>query len=220
MSSLIFYTDENQAIVATDTLATLDKGEPCMFTTKTHILPHLNMMICGTGFGGFLGQWFIEINDRMAVRDIDDLDNYAPRYLNEIWVEWNKKFSVPIDCDCTSTVYHFGFSAHTGLMTTYVYRSTNDFTSNSLGIGSGFKPPCEVPDNWRIPEDFLDLMNQQRAIQMALPENERVYIGGEINVHHLTRDGYAVGKAGRFDDYEETAKAIRNLHFPQDTDAL
>lgn len=34
MSSLIFYTDEAQALIVTDTLAVTDNGEPLSFVSK------------------------------------------------------------------------------------------------------------------------------------------------------------------------------------------
>ena len=64
MSSLIFYTDEKQALVATDTLATYQDGAPSHFTTKAFPLPHLCMIIAGTGSAGFSDSWFHFINTR------------------------------------------------------------------------------------------------------------------------------------------------------------
>lgn len=57
MSSLIFYTDSTQALVATDSLATNSDGEPFMFVTKAGYIPHLRTIIAGTGAGGFANQW-------------------------------------------------------------------------------------------------------------------------------------------------------------------
>jgi hypothetical protein len=68
MSSLIFLTEESQVLVATDTLAVSPDGRPFMFTTKAFILPRLKTIIAGTGLGGFLGRWFVRINDGLVVR--------------------------------------------------------------------------------------------------------------------------------------------------------
>jgi hypothetical protein len=51
MSSLIFFTDSEQALIATDTLAVSPDGQPLKFTTKAFALPHLRMVIAGTGAG-------------------------------------------------------------------------------------------------------------------------------------------------------------------------
>lgn len=52
MSSLIFYTDEAQALIVTDTLAVTDNGEPLSFVSKAGYIPQLRTIIAGTG-----GRW-------------------------------------------------------------------------------------------------------------------------------------------------------------------
>jgi hypothetical protein len=52
MSSLIFHTEQEQAVVATDTLAVSPGGRPFTFTTKAFHVPHPRMLIAGTGCGG------------------------------------------------------------------------------------------------------------------------------------------------------------------------
>ena len=41
--------------------------------------------MAGTGAGGFLGKWFIEVNDPMIVKGIDNLDYHTPQALARIW---------------------------------------------------------------------------------------------------------------------------------------
>ncbi len=57
MSSLIFYTDEAQALIVTDTLAVTDNGEPLSFVSKAGYIPQLRTIIAGTGAGGFSNTW-------------------------------------------------------------------------------------------------------------------------------------------------------------------
>src|ERR1035438_10826177 len=110
MSSIIFQTDENEALVATDTLATLLNGTPYRFTSKVLILPHLRMIMAGTGAAGFLDRWFVIINAEMIVRGIEHLNDHSPRYLNAIWSTYkHESIGIP-DNPTTTTVYHFGFS--------------------------------------------------------------------------------------------------------------
>jgi len=211
VSSLIFYTDENQALVATDTLATSNKipGAPFKFTTKAFIIPHLKMIIAGTGQGGFLGKWFIEVNDRMIVKDIDALDYHAPRNLAAHWNNWIKKFSLPNDA--TSTVYHFGFSEKSQLIHSYVYRSTSNFKSELLPYGLGGKPEYIAPPiPFDLPKDFKAMMNSQRELQLSETKENRVYIGGEIQVIHLTKDGFSSYSLCKFDDYNSDESEIYN----------
>src|SRR6185295_13932269 len=133
MSSLIFHTDESQVFIATDTLATSPGGEPFLFTTKAFVVPHLWMMMAGTGAGGFLGRWFIEVNDRMIVKGIDNLDYHTPQALARIWSAYKQELSIPDSF--TTTVYHSGFSEEEGVIHSYAYRSAYDFQSETLAYG-------------------------------------------------------------------------------------
>lgn len=186
MSSLVFHTDEQQAFVATDTLATSNAGEPFMFTTKAFIVPHLNMLMCGTGMGGFLGRWFIVVNDRMIVKDIDNLDYHAPKNLPLLWRSYVDEFAVPDNL--TTTVYHFGFSSETSAIHSYAYRSSKNFVSERIPYGLGIKPECQVPEDSEFPECVKALMEQQRVIQNSRPKDERIYIGGKIIAHTSDTD--------------------------------
>lgn len=207
MSSLIFYTDEHQVLVATDTLATSPDGEPFKFTTKAFIVPHLRMIVAGTGAGGFLGKWFIHINDGMAVRGIDHLDYHASRSLQLAWERHQKEFSLPDQI--TTTVYHFGFSESTGLIVAFAYRSTDSFRSDRLEpYGLRVKPECQIPLDYELPRDIRQMMEDQRRAQALLPKDKRVFIGGEIEVHHLLADGYRILTLGRFDDYSRDETTI------------
>jgi hypothetical protein len=205
MSSLIFFTDETQALVATDTLATSPDGRPARFTTKAFIVPHLKLIIAGTGAGGFLGRWFIRINDGAVVRGIDHMNYHTPSILASVWPGFKQEFSIP---GITTTVYHFGFSEETGLIRSFAYRSTNDFRSEPIVYGLGRKPECPVPDDYQLPRDVRKMMDDQRIIQASQPKEERLYIGGEIMIHHLYRDGFSVYPLHRFEDYASDETAI------------
>ena len=206
MSSLIFHTDESQVFVATDTLATSPDGRPFKFTTKAFIVPHLKLLIAGTGAGGFLGAWFVHINDGMVVRGIDHLNNHAPRSLSSMWPKYKQWVCLPENV--TATVYHFGFSEMTGLIHAFAYRSTADFRSDPVEYGIGRKPECPLPDNYSFPRDIRKMMDDQRVIQASQPREKRVFIGGEIEVHHLSKDGFRVYTLDRFEDYARNQTAI------------
>ena len=205
MSSLIFQTEESQVLVATDTLATSPDGRPFKFTTKAFIVPHLKLIIAGLGAGGFLGKWFIRINDNLVVQGIDHLDYHTPNVLASIWPGHKQEHSVP---DVTATIYHFGFSEITGLIHSFCYRSINNFRSEQIPYLMGVKPECAVPENCSLPGDLRRMMDDQRAIQASQPKEKRVYIGGEIQVHHLTKDGFQVHTVGRFEDYARDETTI------------
>lgn len=214
MSSLIFHTDQTQVIVATDTLATHPDGRPLKFISKTFIVPHLNLIMSGVGSGAFLGRWFVYMNDSMIVRGIDNLDYHTPRALRMLWQRHREQFTIPDEI--TTTVYHFGFSEVTRLIHSYAYRSTADFTSERLeSFGLRYKPECQPPTPYNLPQDFVTMMNEQRAVQAGKPKDERLYIGGEIEVHYLSTNGFSVFTLHRFPDYEQDETTIfdgcRNL---------
>jgi hypothetical protein len=178
-----------------------------MYTTKTFIVPHLRLIIAGTGVQGFLGRWFVRINDGFIVRGIDNLNYHAPRNLPSIWEGLKKELS--IQDGTMTTVYHFGFSEETGLIHSYAYRSTSNFQSEAIPYGIGVKPECTVPSDCRLPDDLRKMMDQQREIQASSPQGEKkIYIGGEIQVHHLSQEGFCAYTLGRFDDYRENEKSI------------
>ncbi len=206
MSSLIFYTDKEQAFIATDTLATSPEGNPKMFTTKSFIVPHLQMIMSGTGMGGFLGRWFREVNDRMIVRDIENLDYHTPKALISLWREFRNEYSVADGL--TTTVYHFGFSENDDTIHTFAYRSVNNFVSERLPFGVGVKPERKSSDGIQFPTDLKKVMDEQRTIQKTYPKTERVYIGGKIQVHHLTKSGFNVYTCDQFDDFEVDQRSI------------
>lgn len=205
LSSLIFHTDETQAFIATDTLAVASHDKrPVNFTTKAFIVPHLRMIIAGTGVGGFLDEWFVKINGKMVTLGIDNLNEHTPRNLASIWCGQKEKVGYPN----TTTVYHFGFSERTGLIHSYAYRSTTGFASEKLDYGLAHKPDCTVPDDYRLPDDLKVMMDDQRRLQKRAPKAQRIYIGGEIQVHHLTSAGYQVFTHYRFEDYEQDQKIM------------
>jgi hypothetical protein len=206
MSSLIFLTEESQVLVATDTLATSPDGQPFKYTTKAFIVPHLKIIIAGTGTGEFLGRWFVRINE-FVVKGIDNLDYHTPGDLASMWRGFKQEFSLADSF--TTTVYHFGFSEETGLIHSFAYRSTNNFQSEPIEqYGLRVKPECTVLDNCCLPQDIRKMMDDQRAIQASLPKDQRVYIGGEIQIHHLSKDGFQVYTLHRFEDYDRDEKAI------------
>jgi hypothetical protein len=203
LSALIFFTNESEVLVATDTLATSTDGKPFKFTTKAFIVPHLKLLIAGTGIGGFLGRWFVHINDWMIVRGIDELDCHTPQILTAMWQAEEHA--------STTTIYHFGFSEKTGLIQSFAYKSTNDFRSDRLSYGLNVNPECPMPANCCLPRDIRKMMDDQRTMQDSLPKEERrLYIGGEIEVHRLSKDGFHAYTLDQFDDYARDEKAIYN----------
>jgi hypothetical protein len=95
-----------------------------------------------------------------------------------------------------------------GPIHSFAYRSTNDFQSEPIEYGIGVKPECAIPINYRLPQDIKAMMDEQRTIQTSLSKDKRIYVGGEIQVYHLSREGCYVCTLDRFEDYDRDEKAI------------
>lgn len=206
MSSLVFHTQPDMAIVATDTLAVHESGAPSHFTTKAVLVPHLRMIIAGTGVAGFSSRWFVHVNDGMTVRGIDHLDQHTQPGLCDLWAGYRKEVGFP--AQFTTTIYHFGVSEITGEVAAFAYRSENDFMSERLTHGLKVKPACEVPTDCELPGDIIQIMESQRALQANKPPRERLHIGGEIQVFLLTPHSTTCTRLHRFSDFDETEAAI------------
>ena len=199
MSSLIFYTDEEQALIATDTLAVTPSGEPLLFCSKAIHLPHLNIVIAGTGQGGFATRWAMHVNDRMVINGINNLDFHTSKGLRELWVQYRDEFQLPPES--TTTVYQFGFCQDSQKMVGIAYRSTNNFDSEVRPYGLAAKPECTFPSgDYSIPAVFSEMMLEQRTIQEQKPKDKRLYIGGKINVLHVNKSGCTSYTLSEFSD--------------------
>lgn len=84
MSLLMFFQDEKQVAVFTDTRATSQDGEPYMCVTKCWPIPHMQVLAAATGSGLLLDRWIEFLRTRMIASDIVNLDLYAPDVLREL----------------------------------------------------------------------------------------------------------------------------------------
>jgi hypothetical protein len=206
MSSLIFLVEKTQVLIATDTLATLN-GRARQFATKAFPLPHLRMVIAGTGLAGFLDHWLVAVN-ASPVRGIDALNENAQAGLLNVLRTFNKQFPSMND---STTVYHFGFSEETGVIHSFAYKSEELFEPRPIEYGLYVKPNVPedaIPKDTLYPSDIPRIMAAQRAIQEKVPKETRVYIGGEMHMHHLEQVGYKAYRVGQFEDFAETRRAI------------
>jgi hypothetical protein len=214
MSSLIFYTQEDAAVVVTDTLAVSadDSGNlrPAFFTSKALYIPHLRMIIAGTGIGSVLDRWFLKINTSMLVSGVEQLDTHTPRNLALIWDEIQAELGA-LDGK-TTTIYHFGISEDAGQITSFAYRSANRFESEPIGYGCGTKPACSVPEGNFLEHIETVMLEQQRSEEQR-PAKERLHIGGHGVAIMLTAKECVHWCALEFPNFREQAEeAYRRLH--------
>lgn len=195
MSSLLFFTDSENAIVATDTLVAEPSGAPLGFSSKAIALPHLNMIVAGTGLAALFNHWIGLMNDQHVALDVDAVDLHAPEALQQVWGEMQNQLSIPLNQ--TATIYHFGWSDNSREIHSYAYRSEEKFRSEKLSYGIGVKPPLksyEGLDLTAFPQKAEEIMRRQIAQESAKPTDIAVQIGGWVQVAHLTKDGIALSR--------------------------
>ena len=200
MPSLIFYTDEEQALVAYDTLVVSPEDkEPLYFASRAIYVPHLRTIIASTGVPRFMEQWFCIIN-QIPVSDILGLNEYSPGNLVKLfdWFNSVNEYRSPEE----TTVYHIGLSENDARIHSFAYSSSRAFNAEPLARGLAIVPPCPMPEgDFRFIDHAPGLMNRQREEQDRLEPDKRSYIGGEIYGMYLTTEGCNSFKLGSFDDY-------------------
>jgi hypothetical protein len=209
VSSLVFFTDKENVIVATDTLAVDDDGLPFMFNSKAIYIPHLRTIIVGTGSGGFSHKWAYKVNCWMITKGIENLNHHTPEALQKLWKEYKTENN--ISAEQTTTVYHFGISEQNNKVVSFAYSSYNNFKPKKLNYGINMKPNIDISSD-NIEDDPFDIipsiMKQQRALQNKIDKNKRIFIGGEIYYFHLNKVRCLCSKLDEFEDKDIHEKEI------------
>lgn len=196
MSSLLFYTDANEVIVATDTLLHYPNGADPGCVSKAIALPHIKMIIAATGSAALFNRWIGLVNEQGFALNVDAVNVHAPEALQSLWRELNAQ--LPALHQQTATIYHFGLSDDTGKIHGFAYRSVSNFASERLAYGLGVKPELldKAGIDWSsFPNCAVDIMRAQ-ALQESKKAVDRVYIGGSVQINHLTRDGFSLYSLG------------------------
>ncbi len=208
----MFQVEAEGVNVMVDTLATTPAGEPLSLVTKCGVIPHLNMVIAGTGLAQLPDRWRETVYGRMLARDIDLLDRHTPSHLRNLWTDLIAEFPSIDPEGITSTVYHFGLSESTGRYVGYAYRSASDFISEPmLQGGFGVKPAPEPPLVLKPPTDLAEWIEcaiRLRAQQSIYAKAARVHIGGDLVFYTLHNGETSLSRVHRFDDFEANWQAM------------
>lgn len=204
----MFLQDDESATVITDTLATDPDGQPIYFYDKCVAFPAMNLLVATTGYANLLTRWASELREHVRARDITMLDLHAPEALRRVWAELQDEFG-PVEG--TATIYHFGIDEETGECRRITYRSADNFESEPATQGGfGVKPP---PLSGVLPNDvdldsLIALAEDVRAEQDALPHGERLYIGGDLVMAHISTAGINFTTIHRFEDQYDAWQAM------------
>lgn len=183
MTVLNFLLTDDAVYLLTDTvLSDPDDLSPLTFTTKVHALPHLQAVICGTGHAQLIAEWVALVNLSLPARDVVHLDRFAPTKLRGLFARHaNEEAALR---EITTTLYHFGFDERASLFVGFAYRSADDFRSEVLPQGFGFKPAPDWDFDSRkitsLPEHFIAIARKQKAQDEATDPAKRVVVGGQL----------------------------------------
>ena len=208
MSALIFNISPQHAFVATDTLATTPDGVPQFYTSKAYYVPHLRMIIAGTGYGALISRWFHEVNTAMLVDGVEELSKYAPEVLSRLWREFVAENPEQTG---STTIYQFGVSEKTGEIVAFVNRSGSEFKSEAFpSSGTAYKPSTGARDIEFSVDAIPEIMEAMRDGQAGkVDPAERIHIGGEIVLFGLTEDGFMSQIIHRFKDADMHSRVMR-----------
>jgi hypothetical protein len=212
MSLLMVHHEPEGVIIVTDTLATTVQGESHLLVTKCGIVPHLNLVIAGTGIAHLSAVWWGLVMEAVLCRDVDMLNLHAPDALR---AEWSKIEAHLPDGTETATIYHFGLSEERNIYVGYAYRSKNDFESEELEPAFRVKPEPrngldDVPESL---EGMVALALQIKQEQDERTASDRIYIGGELVLTVLQNGAINATKLYRWPDFEETWQTMNDrLH--------
>lgn len=187
MSALLYYIDQEQAIIATDTLSVYPDGTFKSHCSKALALPHMRLVVAVTGFPVILNRWVAQLNDQSVAFDISSLDEHVSVSLQDTWRGIQQDYS--IDESMPVTVYHFGFSQAHNEIRGYAYRANNHFASERLAYGMRVYPYIPLWDTARLPEDAVRIMQAQIEAEERKNEDYRIHIGGEVQIIHQTKSG-------------------------------
>lgn len=215
MTALNFLLEPNRVCIAMDTLSLIaGSNQPFMYTSKIYPLPHLDGVMCGTGFMQLALNWFSFIQSRIIVRDIPHMDMYTKDGLLSVVQELSQEHQLDqIDQSKMGTIYHFGYCWDERRYRGFAYRSSNAFESEEIPYGLGIKPAnVEIEDFASLPQSFINIMRKQKEQDDNLPVEARVGIGGEIHFFVMTPNQMSLSVCYQFNDYEKRySDILKNL---------
>ena len=226
MSAVYLRVTDEVVITAADTYSIRAKTrEPLKLADKFIPLPHLNMVLTGSGYHGFLLEWYQALQREAAPVGIEHLNEFAPGLLQETWLRFKRKSDLPETPPGSggSKICHLGYSERKDRPVGYYYDLKDDFAPTVVQPGNDYLMPkmegvhdALLEGDYTPQEQVIAFFCRAKELDEQKPVEERVGIGGEINFLKLTQQGHACLTIHRFDDYEETKKKIVEIN--QDSD--
>jgi len=226
MSAVYLQIADETAITAADTYSIRAKtGGPLKLADKFIPLPHLNMVLTGTGYHGFLLEWYQALQRDAAPTDIEHLNEFAPALLQETWLRFKWKNDLPESPPGSggSKICHLGYSERKESFVGYYYDLKDDFAPTTVRPGQEYLMPkmegvhdALLEGDYTAQEQVIAFFQRAKELDEQKPVGERVGIGGEIKFLGQGQWGHVCKTIHRFDNYEETKASI--LETNQDPD--
>jgi hypothetical protein len=196
---IIDLTSPDRALVATDTLAVYGDGSLAGFTSKAFVIPHLNMIVAGTGIAGVASAWLRCVNEELCPLGIEWLNTEAPEHLNRLFEAELGRWGSGAHLHSMS-IYHVGFSEVDGSLKGFQLNSESGFRAEQLEPAISRKPPSgPYADHEDAYVRLINIMIQQRMTQESKPPTERLYIGGDIQLIELNAQSAITARIFTFD---------------------
>lgn len=198
MTLLNYYLSDNEIILIMDTLSSYAvTKQPHCFCTKFFPLPHLDMIMCGTGLHNVIIKWFELLSSNMVAKDIDHLNEFTPNILKDIFKE------NILEKESATSIYHFGINKEDKFIG-YKYWSVDNFEPFALPRnGWAYKPDSERLRRFLSSNDtydFWDIVTLQYTNDKKEQFDKKVGIGGDIIVCSMSREGIGIKKLFSFID--------------------
>ena len=218
MSAIYFQVGDEAAIAAADTYSIRPStGEPLKLADKFIPLPHLNMVITGSGYHGFLLEWYLALQRQAAPIDIEHLNEFAPGLLQETWLRFKRKTDLPESPTGSggSKISHLGYSEQKERFVGYYYDLKDDFAPTVVRPEKEYLMPkmegvhdALLEGDCTAREQVIAFFCRAKELDEQKPVGERVGIGGEIKFLMQGQWGHVCKTIHRFDDYDETKQTI------------
>jgi len=205
MTALIYVIEKEQIRLAMDTLiVSADDKLPLEYSKKFVTLPHVNAVIAGTGLAEFIYSWFFHLENSMDGIGFDQLIESSPSCLLHLERQC-ENFEIT-----DSTIYQFGYSEQAQCYAGFAFRSPKQWVAERLAYDSlGYKPQVELPQvndvNQRV---FVEIMAEQRRVDLSRPVVDRVGIGGDVHLVTMRGGSITVERLHRFEGYEDDLRIM------------
>jgi hypothetical protein len=217
MSIVNLNVTNDHAWMCFDTMITQPGGRAATFASKGSVFPHLYTV---AGFRGLISlhhKFDCWMNGGGRMCDVAEAAELLPDYLET----WRWQIQDELDADeqhhVKGELFLLGWVPATKSFQGWYYNARNDFVMEHLPVpctrinpgcaDAGYQPPGLISSPMQLVKSCTI---QKQMVEANLKAGGTdLCIGGEVILVELSKNGFNIRKALRFDDYQETKEAIR-----------